>query len=378
MAKSLYDYCIEREDFRLLAQWDKEKNGELTVRDVARGSSRKVWWRCEFNHQWTATVYSRSTMGAGCPYCAGKRVQPFSRTLASEHPQLLEEWHPKLNADISPEEFTPGSSRRVWWKCSKGHEWQAAIKSRVTGTGCPVCANRKVNPGENDLATRYPEIAAQWHPVKNGKRTPRDVVAGNCSKVWWLCDKGHEWQAPITSRTCNGNGCPVCSGRVVVPGKNDLASIFPAIAAQWHPTKNGDLTPDQVAPYCNRKVWWQCNRNHTYLARIAKKVQEDTGCPYCSNRKVLVGFNDLATTDPEIAEQWNPELNGELTPQMVTAGCHKKVWWQCRAEHVWKAVIYSRAGPQRAGCPVCAGKVREDRKERYTMAMVTATHKVIH
>ena len=375
MAKSLYDYCIERDDFRLLAQWDKEKNGELTVRDVARGSSRKVWWRCEFNHQWAATVYSRSTMGAGCPYCAGKRVQPFSRTLASEHPQLLEEWHPKLNADISPEELTPGSSRRVWWKCSKGHEWRAVVKSRVTGTGCPVCANRKVIPGENDLATRYPEIAAQWHPVKNGKRTPRDVVAGNCSKVWWLCDNGHEWQAPITSRTCNGNGCPVCSGKAVVPGENDLASSFPAVAAQWHPTKNGDLTPDQFAPYSNRKVWWQCNRNHTYLARIAKKVQESTGCPYCSNRKVLVGFNDLATTDPEIAEQWQRELNGELTPQMVTAGCHKKVWWQCRGEHVWKAVIYSRTGPQRAGCPVCAGKVREDRKDRYTMAMASQMFK---
>lgn len=216
------------------------------------------------------------------------------------------------------------------------------------------------------MATTHPEIAAQWHPTKNGSRTPQMVVGGHHAKVWWRCEKGHEWQATILSRTTSGNGCPVCAGKAVIPGVNDLASAFPAIAAQWHPTKNGTLTPEQVTPFSNRKAWWICEKGHEYYSLISHRVQNTSGCPYCSNRRVLVGFNDLATTEPKVAEQWHPDLNGELTPQMVTAGSHKKVWWQCSDGHVWKAVIHSRAGPQKCGCPVCAGKVKLSSQMRYS------------
>ena len=91
----------------------------------------------------------------------------------------------------------------------------------------------------------------------------------------------------------------------------------------------------------------------------------NSGCPYCAGKKVLAGFNDLATTEPEIAAQWHPALNGALTPRMVTAGSHKKVWWLCAEGHVWKAAIYSRTGKQRRGCPVCSGVVNGKRRERY-------------
>ena len=91
-------------------------------------------------------------------------------------------------------------------------------------------------------------------------------------------------------------------------------------------------------------------------------------CPYCTGKKVLPGFNDLATLEPKIAA-WHPTLNGTLTPEMVTLGSHRKVWWQCPEGHVWKAVVYSRAGPQKCGCPVCAGKVKAARQQRYKEAM---------
>lgn len=365
MTKSLYEYCIERDDFLLLSQWDKEKNGDFAVRDVSHGSHKKVWWCCAFGHQWEAPVYSRTISGSGCPYCTGRKFLPFAKTLASEYPQLLKEWHPTLNTGMSPEEIPPGTHRKVWWMCSKGHEWKAQVKSRVNGTGCPICNNRKVKIGENDLGTTHPEIAAQWHPTKNGSRTPQTVVGGHHAKVWWQCAKGHEWQATILSRTSIGNGCPVCAGKIVIAGVNDLASAYPAVAAQWHPTKNGTLTPENVTPFSNRKAWWICEKGHEYNTVISHRVQDASGCPYCSNRRVLAGFNDLATIEPKVAEQWSPELNGELTPQMVTTGSHKKVWWQCAEGHIWKAVIYSRTGPQKCGCPVCAGKVKLARQLRY-------------
>lgn len=359
MTKSLYDYCIEHDALFLLDQWDKEKNGDLTVHDVSYGSQRKVWWRCEFNHQWEAMVFSRSTHGTGCPYCSGRKRHPSENTLASAYPQLVKEWHPTRNVGISPEDVSPGNHRKIWWQCSKGHEWQAKVNSRTSGHGCPICANLKVLVGENDLATTHPEIAAQWHPTKNGTRTPQMVVGGHCKKVWWQCEKGHEWQAMVVTRTSAGSGCPVCAGKAVIAGENDLASAFPAIAAQWHPTKNKPLTPEQVTSFSNRKVWWICEKGHEYNSVIAQRTETSSGCPYCGNQKVLAGFNDLATTEPQVAAQWHPELNAGLTAQMVTAGSAKKVWWQCSEGHVWKSVINSRTGTQKSGCPVCAGRVKK-------------------
>lgn len=95
---------------------------------------------------------------------------------------------------------------------------------------------------------------------------------------------------------------------------------------------------------------------------IAQRVQRGDGCPYCANRKVLPGFNDLATAAPLVAKQWHETLNGALTPEMVTAGSHKKAWWQCSYGHAWKANIYSRAGVQQCGCPVCARKTKRKTK----------------
>jgi hypothetical protein len=73
----------------------------------------------------------------------------------------------------------------------------------------------------------------------------------------------------------------------------------------------------------------------------------------------------VATLAPEVADQWHPTLNGDLTPNMVTIGSNKRVWWQCQEGHVWKAVVYARVGTQKTGCPVCTGKVREERQARY-------------
>ena len=146
---------------------------------------------------------------------------------------------------------------------------------------------------------------------------------------------------------------------------NDLATLYPDIAAQWHPTKNGALTPDKVAPASNKKAWWRCEKGHDYQAVISSRTMRGGGCPYCSNKKVLVGYNDLATLYPAIARQWHPTLNGALTPQDVTPGSRRRVWWQCSAGHTWQAVIYSRTGTQQCGCPVCSGHASGKRRARY-------------
>lgn len=363
MKKSLYEYCIENSKSNLLTEWDDAANGEATPKTVSYGSGKKAWWRCKQGHTWQAVINSRSS-GSGCPVCAGKVTLNGDNDLATDLPELAKQWHPSKNAPLTPSQVTRGSHRLVWWRCQNGHEWRATIKSRADGSSCPVCMGRKLLMGENDLATIRPDLAAQWHPTKNGTLRPDMVLATTMRRVWWQCKNGHEWQAKVHSRT-SGNGCPVCCGQKVASGVNDLASRYPLVAAQWHPVKNGTLRPQEVTASSNRRIWWQCSLGHEWQASICSRTQDQTSCPYCSNRKVLPGFNDLATLEPNIAQQWHPTLNGSLTPEQVTAGSKKKVWWICQDGHVWKTAVYARTGSKRTGCPVCAGNISQKKRQRY-------------
>ncbi len=360
---TLQNYCETEEHRHLLDQWDRENNGGLTPADVSYGSKKRIWWMCEKGHRWQAMVYARAG-GSGCPYCSGRRVAPGETDLGTRRPDLAAQWHPEKNGRLRPCDLLCGSHRRVWWLCEKGHVWQATVESRTAGAGCPICTRHTARAGENDLTVTHPQLARQWHAVKNGDLTPDRVLAGTLKKVWWQCEKGHEWQAKVASRA-NGAGCPVCAGKQVVAGYNDLATAFPQLAAQWDREKNAPLTPADVTPYSNRALWWRCDQGHSYRMTAATRAAQNCGCPYCANRKVLEGFNDLATRFPEIAAQWHPQLNGGLTPRQITAGSAKKVWWICPEDHVWKAVVYSRTGGDKTGCPVCAGNAKRKPFGRY-------------
>ncbi len=277
---------------------------------------------------------------------------------------LLSQWDGPGNAPLTPDAVSYGSRRKVWWHCDHGHRWQAAVYTRTGGeSGCPYCAGKRPWPGFNDLASQYPHLAAQWHPTRNGDLTPDQVLCGSNRRVWWQCPQGHQWSAIVKSRT-EGAGCPYCASRQVSAGFNDLAARFPHLAQQWDRARNGAMTPETVSPYSNRKAWWVCALGHRWQAAVSARAG-GSDCPYCAGRKVLAGFNDLATKDPTVAAEWDPTLNGGLTPQMVTAGSHKKVWWRCSENHVWKAVVYARTGAKHCGCPVCAGKVSRRNQVRY-------------
>ncbi len=139
--------------------------------------------------------------------------------------ELLGQWDNERNEGLSPENISYGSKASVWWICGKGHSWKAIVKARCAGSGCPVCAGKKVLQGVNDLSTTHPALAAQWHPAKNGGLLPTEVVAGTHRKVWWRCDKGHKWQASISSRS-RGIGCPVCAGKVSAKRVNRYAAMM--------------------------------------------------------------------------------------------------------------------------------------------------------
>lgn len=283
--------------------------------------------------------------------------------MENKRTELLRQWDAKMNGDLTPEKVSYGSGIKAWWRCEKGHKWKAMINSRSHGSGCPYCAGKKTEDGCNDLKTEFPELARQWHPTKNIPLLPSQVTKGSCRIVWWRCERGHEWKAAVKLRT-EGNGCPYCAGRRILPGENDLATVYPKLAKEWHPVKNESLKPDMVLASTGRRVWWRCRLGHEWQATVYSRTQEQTGCPYCANRKVLAGFNDLATVEPRIAAQWHPTLNGFLRPEQVTPGSGKKIWWVCPEGHEWKAVIFSRTGGARSGCPYCAENYAGKKRKR--------------
>ena len=176
---------IKYEKETLLRQWHPTKNGTMTPETLSYGSRKKIWWRCERDHEWQSVLYTRTSADSGCPYCAGKKIWPGENDLASQRPDLTVQWDFAKNGTLTPNQIAVGSHKEVWWICEKGHEWRAIVKSRVSGCGCPVCTNRVLSPGENDLAFTHPDLALQWHPVKNGDLTPQNVMAGTLRKVWW-------------------------------------------------------------------------------------------------------------------------------------------------------------------------------------------------
>jgi len=179
----------------------------------------------------------------------------------------------------------PFSNRKVWWVCTKGHEWQANIKDRSNGNGCPYCSGKKVCR-DNSLKTLNPVVASEWDYRKNGDLTPGNVTVSSKKKVWWKCKKGHEWLTTVAKRT-EGKGCPYCKNKKVCKD-NCLATVNPSLAKQWHPSRNGKLTPKDVTAGSGKKVWWMCKKGHVWQNTVTNR-NHGTGCPKCRYINSQVG-----------------------------------------------------------------------------------------
>ena len=330
----------------LVAEWS-ERNLPVTPDDITYGSNRLFWWKGPCGHEWQASVKARHA-GEKCPICANVRVVPGINDLGTTNPDLASQW--STRNESLPSEVTGESHRKVWWHGPCGHEWQAEIRSRTKlGNGCPFCASRKLLKGFNDLATRFPEVAEEWSPRNSPLQTDMVMAFAN-RKAWWRCRNcGNEWNTLISTRS-GGSKCPFCSGLTLLPGFNDLKTRHPAIAAEWS-ERNQALRPDAVNEKSRRNVWWKCaSCGHEYRALIRSRVK-GVSCPACANRTVEPGFNDLATTDPDLLREWNYERNG-VHPGFVSRLSHQRVWWKCRFGHHWSMKISDRTVEGKC-CTVC-------------------------
>jgi hypothetical protein len=196
------------------SEWNYSKNGMLVPYNFTPHSGKKVWWICINGHEWEAKIGDRSN-NHNCPKCYGC-IPSQEYNMGIQYPHLCITWDSEKNGSLTPYDVTPKSDRKVWWKCTCGHEWFARIADRTSGSGCPGCAGR-VATSENNLVVKFPKVAQEWHPSKNGILTPHGVAPFSNKKAWWVCPKKHEYKANIYDRT-RGHGCPKCFHRISKPG----------------------------------------------------------------------------------------------------------------------------------------------------------------
>lgn len=365
----------------LAKQWHPTRNGEYTPYDFKPFSNKKFWWTCKDNpqHEWEAVVAKRSA-GQGCCFCKGKATSK-DNSLLVVNPELASEWHPTKNGSLKPEDIRPNSHKEIWWLCKKDskHEWPAKVTDRHSKeNGCPFCSGRDATD-EDNLEVINPELSKEWHPVKNGELTPREVKPNSAKKVWWLCKKNskHEWDARVYSRHRENVGCPYCANQIVCED-NCLATVNPMIAQEWHPVLNGSLTPWDVVAGTRLKVWWKCSANpdHEWDAWISDR-QREHGCPLCSKHRPAKDYN-LLVCNLELSKEWHPIKNGHLTPEKVTPNSGRMVWWLCSRNptHEWSARVSKRNGKGQ-GCPFCNPQVSR-LEVRVFCELVSVFSEVLH
>lgn len=316
MSESLSQYP------KLKERWHPTKNGSICLEQIRLGSQLVVWWKCEQGHEFqeiVRTVARRKKFK--CPLC--DNISGNGDLLASR-PDVSSMWHSGKNGELRPHQVTAFSHKRVWWICEFGHEFQAVVgnMSRAKQNGCPVCWNEtgrtKAFIGtKGSLQKNYPEIAAEWHKEKNGALSPSDVTSRTSRKIWWECVNGHEWKTPVSART-NGHGCPECSRiknknaitKWAVKKKGSLSDTHHHLVSEWHPTKNGQLKPDEISAGSSKKVWWLCKKGHEWKTHV-KVRSNDHGCPDCKTKSSRLEIRLLCEFRGLFGEvEWRHKIDG--------------------------------------------------------------------
>lgn len=335
---------------RVAAQWHPTLNGALRPEEVLPTSKKRYWWTCskDENHVWQASARNRTLAADNCPFCRADHVR--RRSLLACRPDLLTEWDRCGNDAVDPSTIPIGSSRAVWWQCAEDRtRWRASVAARASGKSrCPACARRDVRAGS--LAAQLPMLAQELDDSRNDGLIADTLPLGSNRSVWWRCDRGHTWRASVNQRARWATGCPVCATHVRrgVP----LGVAAPDLINEWVTLLNGG-TAEGVAAGSHLRAWWRCtlDPSHLWAAPVRNRVRGKTGCPYCAH-KLATPTTSLAAIAPQIADEWHPGLNGELSPTDVLPYSHQEIWWRCASGHVWSARVGSRM--EGTGCPTCA------------------------
>ena len=338
----------------LSAQWHPTKNGTLTPNDVTCGSNKKVWWQCEKGHEWQSWVADRNA-GRGCPYCSG-RFARLDDNLQIRNPTLCEEWHPTKNAGRRPSDYTFSSGKKVWWRCKRGHEWEASIAHRNNGRSCPFC-NSQTSSTElqlfSELMMLFPDTMHR-HKIKGVEcdiYIPGIRVAIEVDGLYWHKDKEETDVRKLeTLSKANVLLIRLREKGLSIPRELDLPYT----------------RSDYGFPLVERVLSTIAKHVSGPSVRAVHQLYLKKGCLIneLGFRKLLnmlpgpLPGMSLSEKFPDLAAEWHPQKNSELTPTDIASSSNLKVWWQCEKGHAWAASpnTRTRKGRRTTNCPYCSNR----------------------
>lgn len=415
----------------LAEEWDYEKNDKLPT-DYLPSSSKKVFWKCKYNHRWDSIISDRveslkkSLLSAKpvCPYCNHERISA-TYNLVTEFPNIAKQWNYIKNLDLVPMNISPKSQKKVWWVCeyNPNHVWQDRVANRtILNRGCPICSKNHISfmarvlfyylkQYFNDCEIEYNLIGHyvadiyipshrlvieydgcffhgteaskqrdvkkdkvltsagyQLIRIKESKTLISDIIINDNQIIYYkygdlrnvdsLINKvgivvGEKINHNINIKSDVINDYPKIENLYFhIRKTNSLAVQRPDLAKEWSP--NNTVLLDNVSPKSNYKAKWICPKCHNeYETAIRNRAILNSACPYCANLKVYER-NSLAYLFPKLVKEWDYDKNGILTPNNITSGCDKKVWWRCEKGHSWQTYVYSRTGKYKTNCPYCS------------------------
>lgn len=360
----------------LIAEFDIEGNDGIDPQTLYSRSPGLFSWICQksnHRHAYFATVKSR-IMGHSCPYCGGGSILPGYNDWMTLEPLDNLLWLYEKNLDSEGQQVDPaklGVDNRVkyHWLCVTGNHERiisisGAVNGKRTGKECRVCSGYKCISGVSDALTLFPVMRERLHPTMNLDIDVENLHPGNRDvEINWICIQGHTWRRSFAEEL-KSKGCGKCSGKELWKGHNDLLSQFPEIAAELAYDLNLNqegfvqVPPESLHKHSGLDSWWRCEKyGHFWRTKVEKRTREGTGCPFCSDRRVWPGFNDLWTRRPDLVNEIDFEKHPGLEPRNLLWVSHILLNWKCSENHQWPAqlsVRSSNSSRKPTGCPTCS------------------------
>ncbi len=404
--------------------FDTTKN-ECTVYDFRPHSNKKYWWQCPkaASHSWQARPGKILRPESDpCPYCNGKAVCA-ENSLAFCRPDIAAEWHPTKNKKVTPWDRTPGSSKKAFWVCAKGHSYETRIKARTyRNSGCPLCKNKVSRPEtylfselkwifdnaisnyqknqyridiylpDYNIGFEYDGYYYHKDRIKQDrlrnrsmsmdgitiirmrepgldKIAPQDILIKKGEKNQALTllalqqlkklNKSASTNERLNNYLAQGKRKNIKLYREIlanasVPEENSLAYLVPSSLEDWDYEENAPLTPFIVTKGQHDKVYWRCAKNskHPSFSMAINNYVNGNRCPICAGKQVTKD-QSLAIKRPDLAAEWDYDLNIGLTPSDFSVGSEIIVAWECKNGHKWRQSIALRNARKDPTCNVC-------------------------
>ena len=343
-----------------------DKN-DILPSEIGVGVHKKVWWKCPFGHSYLAYPSNRcGKTHSGCPICDKENHTSFSE-------QALFYYVKKCFPDaINSDRTAIGMELDIYIPSLKiameydGRNWHQNNKTELKKNR--ICKEKGIflmRIREEGL-----DLYDDCYCIVRNDVSSNKSLAIVINKILEDIEKNTKVNIDI-----DRDATEIYNSYVSTRKSHSLLNEYPELSKEWHPSKNGNLTPEMVAPMTNKKVWWLGTCGHEWQMAVYSRAHQKCGCPICAGKQILKGYNDLQTKYPDLCDSWDYNKN-TIGPDMVTSHSDKRVWWKCPiCDNEWHQkvdiVVRSKENCNSNGCPKCGLRINAKAKYKKVICLET-------